>query len=194
MADADQGPAGEGLPRQHGPWRILHSREVYRDPWVRLRQDDVRRPDGHPGSYVVVHLKPGVCVLAMDADRHVYLTREFHYGVGRVTLEAVSGGVEPGEAAEPTARRELGEELGITAGRLTALGTTDPFTANVVSPTALFLAEDLTFGQPDPEGTEQIECVKMPLDEAVRRVMEGEITHAPSCLVILKTAFTQSRK
>lgn len=136
----------------------------------------------------MVNLKPGVSVLAIDDDGTVCLTEEFHYGVGRVTLEVASGGTEPGEDDLETARRELKEELGITAREWIDLGICDPFTASVVSPTRLYLARGLTFGDQDPEGTEQIRCVRMPLAEAVEKVMSSEITHAPSCLAILKAA------
>src|SRR6056297_389699 len=181
------------FPRPHGPWTILASHEAYRDPWVRLRRDEVTRPDGAAGSYVVVHLKPGVCVIALDDEGYVHLTSEFHYGVGRVTLEGVSGGVEPGDAYEATAHRELEEELGIAAERLTSLGMVDPFTANVVSPTAMFLAEGLSFGEPAPEGTEQITRVTLSLEEAVDQVIHSQTTHGPSCLAILKTARLRSK-
>lgn len=172
--------------KQHGPWKIVHSREVHRDPWITVRMDDVIRPDGNPGTYTVVHLKPGVCVLAIDDARNVYLTEEFHYGVGRTTLEVVSGGVEEGEDLLASARRELKEELGIEAVEWTHLGTVDPFTAAVVSPTQLYLAHGLTFGEQEQEGTEQIRCVKLSLNEAYQRVLQGEITHAPSCVLILR--------
>ena len=170
----------------HGPWKITGTKQVYQDPWLTLRRDDVIRPDGKPGTHVVVHIKPGVSVLPLDDDGCVYLTDEFHYGVGRHTLEVVSGGIDPGEDALTTARRELGEELGITAATWTPLGMVDPFTSVVVSPTHLYLAEDLTFGDQAQEGTEQIRCVKMPLTEAVARVQDGIITHAPSAVLILK--------
>jgi ADP-ribose pyrophosphatase len=134
-------------------------------------------------------LKPGVSVLALDEQQNVYLTEEFHYGVGRVTLEVVSGGCEATEDPLCTAQRELQEELGITAAQWDDLGVCDPFTANVVSPTRLYLARRLQFGSTAPEGTERIRCVKMPFDEAVASVMESRITHAPSCLVILKAAY-----
>ncbi len=172
--------------KPHGPWQIVSEKEVYRDPWVEVRKDDVIRPDGQAGTYTVVNVKAGVSVLALDDSGYVYLTEEFHYGVGRVTLETVSGGIEPGEGALATARRELQEELGIEAAAWTDIGACDPFTANVVSPTRLFLAQKLTFGQHAPEGTEQIRCVKMTLAEAVQSVIESRITHAPSCLAILK--------
>jgi ADP-ribose pyrophosphatase len=173
-------------PRDHGPWRILQSREAYRDPWVNLRRDEVIRPDGQPGSYCVVGVKPGVCVVAVDDRGTMHLTEEFHYGVGRVTIEAVSGGVEVGEAAAEAAERELREELGITARRWIDLGTVDPFTANVVSPTRLFLARDLQFGPPETDGGEIIRPYPIPMRAAVDAVLESRITHAPSAVAILK--------
>ena len=77
--------------QKHGPWQIVQSQEVYRDPWTAVRKDDVIRPDGQPGTHTVVTIKPGVCVLAMDDEHQVYLTEEFHYGVGRTTIWKPSG-------------------------------------------------------------------------------------------------------
>ena len=72
--------------KPHGPWTILASQPIYRDPWIAVRRDDVIRPDGQPGTHAVVDIKPGVAVLALDDAGFVYLTDEFHYGVGRHTL------------------------------------------------------------------------------------------------------------
>ncbi len=174
--------------KQHGPWQIVESNEKYKDPWVTLTRDEVIRPDGNPGSYVVVNLKPGMSVLAIDADNNAYLTKEFHYGVGRVTIELVSGGIEPNEDPLVCAKRELQEEIGVEAADWTDLGSTDPFTANVVSPTKMYLARDLKFVETAPEGTEQIERVKFAFADVIEMVMSGEITHSPSCVTILKAA------
>jgi ADP-ribose pyrophosphatase len=174
------------LMQRRGPWTVLDSAEVYQDPWLSVRKDDVIRPDGKPGTHSVVTIKPGVSVLAMDDDGNVYLTREFHYAVDRVTLETVSGGIEPGENALTSGQRELQEEIGIVANEWIDLGTCDPFTASIFSPTKIYLARELRFVDDQPEGTEIIERVKMPLDEAVQNVMQSNITHAPSCTLILK--------
>ena len=171
--------------RPHGPWQIVRTTDVYSDPWLSVKKDDVIRPDGAPGTHSVVSIKPGICVVAWQDDV-VYLTEEFHYGVGRVTLEAVSGGRESDEPAVECAQRELAEELGIIADSWNELTTVDPFTASVVSPTVLFLATDLTFQQPNPEGTEQIRCVRMTAAEACSAVCDGRITHAPTCITILR--------
>ena len=173
--------------RRHGPWRIIESRQVYQDPWVSLRRDEVLRPDNKPGTYCVVNVKPGVCVIALDEHGQVHLTEEFHYGVGRVTVEAVSGGVELGEVAEEAAKRELAEELGIFAAEWTDLGMVDPFTANVVSPTRLYLARGLTLGRPSTDGGEVIRHLIWSFEEALAAVLDSRISHAPSAVAILKT-------
>lgn len=171
-----------------GPWTVLKSTGVYQDPWLSVRKDDVIRPDGKPGTHSVVTIKPGVSVLAVDSDQNVYLTSEFHYAVNRITLETVSGGIEPSEDALTTGQRELREEIGVVASSWTDLGTCDPLSASLLSPTRLYLAQDLSFVDDDPEGTEIIRTIKMPLDEAIEKVMNSEITHAPSCTLILKAA------
>ncbi len=172
--------------KEHGPWKIVQERQIYRDPWIDVRVDDVIRPDGRPGIHSVIQLKPGVSVLALDDERHVYLTEEFHYGVGRVTIETVSGGRDAGEDPQAAARRELQEEVGLEASEWTDLGMVDPFTANVVSPTQLFLAEGLRFVRDAPEGTEQIRRLRVPLETAAAMAWDGRITHSPSCVLILK--------
>jgi ADP-ribose pyrophosphatase len=174
--------------RDHGPWKIRTTRPIHADPWLSVTQDDVIRPDGQPGTFSVVRIKAGVSVLALDEEGAVYLTEEFRYAVGHETLEVVSGGLDEGEEPEAGARRELKEELGIEAAEWTAMGLVHPFTSMLLSPTRLFLARRLRFGERAPEGTELIRCVKMPLDEALEAVLDGRISHAPSCVLILKTA------
>lgn len=168
----------------YGPWIIKETQTVYEDPFVEVQLDQVVRPDSQEGQHVVVLMKPGVCVLPLDEEKNIYLTREFHYGIGRQSLEGVSGGIEPGEDPRETAERELAEELGLAAQHWERVGAVDPFTTIVVSPTQLYLATGLSQVPSAPEGTEQIESVKMPLSEALTKVSEGTITHAPTCVLL----------
>lgn len=161
------------------------------DPWVNVRRDEVVRPDGLPGSYAVITVKFGVCVVPIDEHGVVHLTQEFHYAVGRITLEGVSGGIETGHDADETVHREMEEELGIKASQIESLGIVDPFTGSVTSPTALFVARGLTFGASSPETTEQITHVRMTLDEAIAAVIDGRITHAPTCIILLRLGLSR---
>ncbi|MEZ6135526.1 MAG: NUDIX hydrolase [Pirellulaceae bacterium] len=178
--------------RKHGPWTVLKSQEMYRDPWIQVVRDDVLRPDGDPGTYATVQLKSGVCVIALDEQQNVHLTKEFHYAVGRDTLEGVSGGIEADESPQLAAERELAEELGLRASRWMHLGKVDPFTAAIHSTVDLFLAENLTQGDRAPEGTELIQHVAIPLHEALKMVRQSEITHAPTCVALLMLALDRS--
>ena len=178
--------------KPYGPWKITGTQEVYRDPFVNLKVDQVIRPDGLPGQHVVVGIKPGVCVLALDNQCNVHLTKEFHYAIGRDSVEAVSGGIEPGEDPDVTAVRELQEELGLKAGRMTYLTTLDPFTSCMVSPTRLYLATGLTTVEKNLEGTEVIEPLIVPLPEAVQMVLDGKITHGPTCVLLLRARLEQA--
>ena len=80
------------------------------------------------------------------------------------------------------------EELGIEAETWIDLGVVHPMTSMLYAPAQLFLAKKLSFFQPDPEASEIIRLVKVKLSEAVRMVIESEITHAPSCVLILKAS------
>ncbi|GAB5405998.1 MAG: NUDIX hydrolase [Aureliella sp.] len=172
--------------QKRGPWTIKSSKEMYRDPWIRVQRDEVIRPDGADGTYATVELKSGVCVIAMDEHQNVHMTEEFHYAVGRDTIEGVSGGIEDGETRELAAERELEEELGLKANKWTHLGTVDPFTAAIFSTVDLYLAEQLTECDAKPEGTELIRRRTLSLSQALQMVRESQISHAPTCVALLR--------
>ena len=160
--------------------------QVYRTPWVEVIEERVIRPDGTPGLFTTVRMRPGVSVLALDEEGFVHLTSEYRYAVERESVEVVSGGVDDGETTLDAAKRELREELGLEASAWTDLGTVDPFTSVVQSSARLYLARGLTQGAHEREGTEVISVARVPMSEAVGMVARGEITHGPSCVLILK--------
>jgi 8-oxo-dGTP pyrophosphatase MutT (NUDIX family) len=174
------------MEKKVGRWTIKGSERVYKDDFVEFWVDEVEGPDGKPGRRAVTKLLPGVSVLALDAGGFVHLVKTFRYAVGRESLEAVAGAIEEGEAPEQAARRELREELGIEAEEMLDLGHADAVTSQVLSPTRLFLARGLKFGEPEREETEDLEPVKVTLEEAVSLAMSGGITQALSGLLILK--------
>lgn len=172
--------------RKHGPWTIQDTTRKYCDSFIDVHQDQVLKPNGQPGTYATVMMKPGVAVLPVDKDGVVYLTRQFRYAIGKESIEVVSGGLDENEPPLEAAQREVREELGIEADEWLDLGVVDVDTSIVRCPVRLFLAKRLTFTSPQREATETIETVKIPFDQAVQMVMESAITHGASCVLILK--------
>jgi 8-oxo-dGTP pyrophosphatase MutT (NUDIX family) len=127
-----------------------------------------------------------VAVLPLDGDGTNYLVKQFRYAVGSESIEVACGRGDEGETPADAARRELREELGIEASEWADLGTIDLDTSIVRCKVGLFLARRLTHTETEREGTEAMETIRVPFGEAVRMVLEGEISHAASCVLILK--------
>jgi len=177
-----------------GPYAVEHSRPVFESPWLKVREDQVRGPGGSEASFSVVTMRPGVTVLAMEESGEVHLVREFKYGLGQDSLEGVSGAIESGETPETAGLRELGEEVGLVASEWVDMGVVNPFTTIVNAPNHMFLARKLSPTRPAPEAAKRLEHVTMPLEEALRLVLRGEITHGASCVLILKTHLLVERE
>lgn len=174
------------MEQKKGQWMVTNSRTVYTNPWVTLIEDDVIQPDGKPGIYTRVTQPGGSSIIAMDENLNVYLAKEYRYPLERVMLEAVGGGTDGNETRLETAQRELKEEAGLTARKWTPLGVIDSMTALLDSPNHIYLAQELTQGEPALEGTETLEIVTMPFEKALSLVWEGEITHAATVVALLK--------
>ena len=174
------------MEKKNGPWTIRESVQKYCHELVEVYEDQVTGPDGKPSTYAVVRIKPGASIVAVDDDGTAYLAGQFRYGIGRDSIESACGCIEDDEGPQEAARRELSEELGIEAENFVALGCVDPLTSMLDAPSYLFLATGLTFKKKEQEGSEEIRVIKMPLDEAVRQALEGEITDTTSCVLILR--------
>ncbi|MDX1420345.1 MAG: NUDIX hydrolase [Rubricoccaceae bacterium] len=162
---------------------------------LRAYRDTVELPDGgtsvrewihHPGAAAVVPLFPNGSTL---------LVRQFRYPPRREFLEVPAGKLdEDGEDPEDVARRELEEEVGHTAARLTRVGETYPCIGYSDEVIHLFLAEDLSAVERASEDDEFLVPVRMPLAEAVAMARRGEVLDAKSTVALLVVqAFLETR-
>jgi 8-oxo-dGTP pyrophosphatase MutT (NUDIX family) len=179
--------------KKNGNWTIKKSIKKFSNDFFTLYDDKVIKPDGKNGTYATLEFIPGVAVLPIDDDGFVYLTKQFRYKAGRETLEAVAGAVE-GETPMRAAKRELKEELGITAKEFIKVGKIGIDYSIIESETTQYIARRLTFGKTDKDSSEELKTVRISLPEAVEKVLNGEITHAPSCVLILKADRIIGRK
>jgi ADP-ribose pyrophosphatase len=170
------------------PWKRLSTRPIYQNNWISLREDVVELPDGRTTLYGVVTCSACVGVLPfLDADT-VLLIKQYRYIAQRVTWEMPTGGVHRGESLAEAAQRELAEEVGYRAGKLTQICTYHT-SKSVVDETAhLFLGEELEALELPADDTEFIAVQPFPFDEVLRMVMQGEITDSMTIIAVLHVA------
>jgi ADP-ribose pyrophosphatase len=167
---------------------VLSSEPRYRSRWMAVREDRVIRPGGTEGLFGVVEMIAGSSVLAIDVEDQVHLVREFKYALGRDSLEVISGGIDEGETPLAAAQRELREEAGVVANEWQEMAAVDPLTTAVRCRNHLFLARNLSHTAAAPDDGEELTLVTLPFDRALQMVLAGEISHAASCILILRAA------
>ncbi len=167
--DSDPQSAGRSI-------TTLASREVYRNPWMRLREDDILRSNGERGIYGVVDKEDCAIILPIDNDR-IWLVEQFRYTIQQRALELPQGGWEMEvESPEILARAELKEELGLDAKEMTFLGTLWIAYGFANQKLHVFLAGGLTPTEKEPDPEEHdltAHCV--PVAEFERMMVEGVI-------------------
>jgi ADP-ribose diphosphatase len=169
-------------------WRTLSSREAYANPWIRVREDVAELPDGRTTLYGVIECKPAIGVLPFLDDRTVVLVGQYRYVARDFYWEIPTGGMFAGETEEAAAQRELAEEAGYEAGRLTKLCTFHSSKSVMDEVAHIYMADALQPAARDGDDTEFIEIRAFAFDEALRMVEASEIRDAMSVIAILHAA------
>jgi len=169
-------------------------REIYAGRILTLRLKSIARPDGRVLLREIVEHAPGAAVVAVDPAGFVLLVRQARPAVGADVLELPAGLVDPDEAPIDAARRELREETGYAAARLTPLlsfYTSPGFTTELIQ---IFVATDLHEAATAHDEEEEIELVRLPLADALERVMRHEISDAKTVAGLLAYAHSHQHR
>jgi ADP-ribose pyrophosphatase len=154
----------------------LSSREVYRNHWMRVREDEILRSNGSKGIYGVVEKEDGAIILPIDQGR-VWLVEQFRYTIQQRALELPQGGWER-EVDDPAelARGELKEELGLAASEMSYLGWLWIAYGFTRQKHHVFLATGLTPTENDPDPEEHDIVVRsVPVAEFEAMILDGTI-------------------
>lgn len=158
------------------------SREVYRNNWLTLREDDIRRPDGSPGVYAVVDKPTYALVIPRDGDRF-HLVEQFRYPLGMRCWEFPQGTAPDRQHLDPAELgvRELREETGLRAASMERLGMLDVAPGMTSQRGWVFLATGITEGEHEREHEEQdMHSDWFTRAQLERMIRDGEITDAQS--------------
>jgi ADP-ribose pyrophosphatase len=153
---------------------------------VDIEQFDVRIGGKGWHTYQVVRHPGGVGVLPLHDDGTVTLIRQLRPAVGGTLLEIPAGRLHPGEKPSACGKREMAEETGLSARKLVPLGRFYPSPGVFDEVIHLFLGTGLSQGDASPEQYEEIETVRMPMEEALRLAATGEIRDGKTIAALLR--------
>ncbi len=160
------------------PWKVLSSRVLLDGrPWLRVFADHVRLPNGHEiPDFYRIEAPDWAQVFAVSDDGGVMVIEQYKHGAGQVSLELPAGYLEPGEAPEVSARRELLEETGLEAAEWRLLGKCFVDGNRGLGSTHIFLARHARqVAEPQREASEIIAQRWLPLDELRAAWLGGRI-------------------
>lgn len=164
----------------------LSSETVFSGRLLQVQRDLVQLPDGSSAAREYIRHPGAVVVVARLPDGKLVFERQFRYPVGQVFIELPAGKIDPGEAIEACAHRELREETGYVAGSMRYLGVMHPCIGYSDERIEIFLADALTQVGNDLDDGEFIELLTLTLEEAEQAIHAGEITDAKTITALFR--------
>jgi ADP-ribose pyrophosphatase len=167
------------------PEVVLSSEAIYSGRVVKLRVDRVRLANGRESKREVVEHRGAVALVALDEDGNCLLVRQYRSAIGQFLLEIPAGTLEAGEDPGACAARELAEETGYRPGRLVELVGFYSAAGFCSEYLRVYLATDLSEERGQADADEDIQLVRVPLQDCVDLIRSGEIRDAKSIVGLL---------
>ncbi|MBQ2751408.1 MAG: NUDIX hydrolase [Oscillospiraceae bacterium] len=164
----------------------VDSKEVFSGKLLHVTSDSVLLENGKQAVREIIHHNGAAAVIAFDENNRLLMVRQYRYAIGQELLEIPAGKIDPGETPEQCAARELVEETGYRAGKLTELGVVYPIAAYSSEAQYLFYAENLTPDKQHLDEDEFLSVEHVDFATAFDMVMNGEITDSKTQIGILK--------
>lgn len=170
------------------PWKIKSVQKVYETPWIEVSHHEVINPADRPGIYGTVHFKNlAIGIIPLDVDYNTWIVGQWRFPLNSYSWEIIEGGGPLKDSPLESAKRELKEETGIVAEKFTLLCNMHTSNSATDEYCHIYLAQNLTFEESEPEESEDLLVKKLPFETVYQMVMNGEITDSLSMVGILKT-------
>jgi len=168
------------------PEELISSKELFNGRVVRLRRVTVKKPSGEFSEREIVQHNDCIAVVPIDQDNNVLLVKQFRTPAGKDLLEIPAGSIETGENPEDCVRRELQEEIGYLPGTIIKLGGIYAAPGYCTEYLHLYLARDLKESRLVAEDTDEIEVVRVPLEQIPDLIKTGRICDGKSVSGLLR--------
>ena len=174
---------------KHLEEKFVSRKEIFEGKVLHVVCDTIELPNGKEATREICLHNGAVAVIPVLADGRVIMERQYRYAHGDVMLEIPAGKLDSAdEVPLEAAKRELREETGALAGKITYLGKVVASPALVSEVIYLYLAEELTFGERELDEDEFLDVEYIPLSELKEMVMRGEIPDGKTQIAVLKAA------
>ncbi|HBI52476.1 MAG TPA: ADP-ribose pyrophosphatase [Ruminococcaceae bacterium] len=168
--------------------KTLSSEMIYDGKLLKVYKDQVRLPNGHESAREYIRHNGAVCIVPLTDDGKVIAERQFRYPFHSVITELPAGKLDtPEEDPAAAAARELLEETGITADTWIPIGALIPTCAYSTEVIHMYIARNLHFGERKLDEDEFLNVERIPLEEFVTRILNGEIRDSKTQTAVLKT-------
>ncbi|MBR3001877.1 MAG: NUDIX hydrolase [Oscillospiraceae bacterium] len=163
----------------------LTTDKVYSGKLLNIYRDTVLLENGNTSVREIAKHPGGVCVAALEDDGSLWFVRQYRYAVGDDVLELPAGKLEPGEDPDDAIVRELKEETGCTADSIIKVSASFPSPGYTSEVLHLYIARGLHHGDQHLDEDEDLDAFRIPLADAVKMVMNGEIRDSKTQTLIL---------
>ncbi|NNF01711.1 MAG: NUDIX hydrolase [Bacteroidia bacterium] len=169
------------------PWKILNTKQIFSNPWIRIQASKVIDPGGKGGEYTVVHFQNvAVAILPLDEDNNTWIVGQYRFPLDRFEWELPEGGSPLGKDLLENAKRELQEETGIQANKWEKILEMQLSNSVTDEISVSYIARELTIGESQPDSNERLYLRKLPFSELYEMVMKGDVRDALTVATVLK--------
>ena len=165
----------------------LNSTSVFDGVLLHVKKDEIELPNGRKSVREYIKHPGAVCVIPIDGDGNVIIERQYRYPVGEILIEIPAGKLNSREEdPEDACRRELREETGYVAGKLTYLGFFYPSPAYTDERIYMYMAEELSLGERELDDDEFIDVERIPFETLYGEVIAGNIRDIKTQACVLR--------